>query len=221
MEEAFKRTINCGGIGFGWWQYQDVSWGPFEHNYTPLINSNYQTKTELDSNNWIFGQFKEAAFVLPKLKREKTANCDCHVNYFNMMGFSNYKIEGKVVDDSGEPIEGAVIRGWNEYWTIGMNTFTNEQGIFNLYSNDENLHFEISAPGYNRIKYFSKKLDYVPKPNTISLENVKLEYHSNHFQWYLDSTFVGKSVFKFKEDIWSNYKTQASIGTIELKKLEL
>ena len=218
LKEALQRTINCGGIGFGWWQYQDVKWGPFEHNYTPLISIG--ERIELDSNTYIKGQFKDAAFLLPKLPMSKNGDCDCHVNYYNMMGYNNYKIKGTVVDEQGRGIEGAVIRGWNEYWTIGMNTFTNQKGEFNLYSNDENVHFEISAPGYSRVSFY-KELEYTPDPRTIKLEDVGLEYHGNHFQWYLDSTYAGRSVFTFDESLFSNYKTTASLGKIQLDKLDL
>lgn len=218
MKEAFQRVINCGGIGFGWWQYQDVEWGPFEHNYTPLISSG--GKTKLDSNNYILGSFKDAANVLPTLKIEKNGDCDCHVNYFNMMGYKNYKVKGKVLDLSGAPIEGAVIRGWNKYWSIGMNTFTNHLGEFNLYSNDECIHFEVSAPGYTRIK-FTKRLQYLPNPSDIELENVGLEYHNNHYQWYIDSVYKGKSVFKFDKKMFDNNKVNSSLGVIKLEKLAL
>lgn len=218
MKEMLQRVINCGGQGIGWWQYQDVRWGPFEHNFTPLISLGEQT--DIDSSTYIMGQFKDAAFLLPKLPMFKTGECDCHINYYNMMGYHNYKIRGTVLDQNNRPIEGAVIRGWNQYWTIGMNTFTNKYGDFNLYSNDECVKFEISAPGYTKVK-FEKKLNYKPNPKKLRLENVDLEYHQNHFQWYLDSTYAGSSVFKFDENLFSNYKTRSSLGVIKLEKLSL
>lgn len=218
MREAFQRVINCGGIGFGWWQYQDVSWGPFEHNFTPLISSG--GKTFLDSNTFILGEFKDAAFVLPELKVEKTGECNCHMNYYNMMGYKNYKISGNVVDEDNNPIEGAVIRAWNEYWTVGMHTFSNEKGEFNLYSNDENIRFEISAPGYTKLKY-TKRLKFQPHPKSLTLDWVKLEYHRNNYQWYMDSTYIGESVFQFNEELFDDFKTTSSLGTIQLEKLKL
>ncbi len=218
MKEMLERVNNCGGLGMGWWQYQDVQWGPFEHNYTPLIKSGGQTI--IDSNNFILGEFKDAASLLPTLGLEKTGECDCHENYYNMMGYHNYKVNGKIVDEDGEPIEGAVIRGWNRSWKIGMNTFTNETGEFNLYSNDECYHYEISAPGYTNEK-FDKELKYSPDPKTLEFENVGLEYHSNHFQWYLDTSFIGESVFTFKKESFNQFKTRSSLGTIELELLDL
>jgi hypothetical protein len=36
LKEAYLRTKNCGGSGFGWWAFQDVtSWGTFEHKNNP------------------------------------------------------------------------------------------------------------------------------------------------------------------------------------------
>lgn len=218
MKEMLQRVINCGGQGIGWWQYQDVRWGPFEHNYTPLISIG--DRTNLDSSTYIEGKFKDAAFLLPKLSMVKNGNCDCHTNYYNMMGYHNYKIKGTILDQDNKPIEGAVIRGWNKSWKIGMNTFTDEYGDFNLYSNDENVRFEISAPGYTKVK-FTKELEYKPKPESLNLEKVGLEYHKNHFQWYMDTSFIGKSVFEFDENLFSNFKTSSSLGIIKLEKLSL
>jgi len=218
MKEVFERIVNCGGSGIGWWQYQDVQWGPFEHNYTPLIKVG--GKSLIDSNTFIYGEFKDAAFVMPQLEVKKSGECDCHTNYFNMMGYHNYRIKGLIVDTKNEPIEGAVIRGWNQYWTVGQNTFTNENGIFNLYSNDECVHFEISAPGYSKVK-FNLNLTYEPHPDSLDLKNVGLEYHKNHFQWYLDSNYVGESVFRFKKDLFDDFETSAVLDTIKLESLTL
>ncbi len=218
MKEVLQRIVNCGGQGIGWWQYQDVKWGPFEHNYTPLIKVG--GKSYIDSNTFILGEFKDAAFTLPTLPLKKTGECDCHVNYYNMMGYHNYKVSGLILDQDGNPIEGAVIRGWNKYWNIGMNTFTNALGQFDLYSNDECVHFEISAPKYSKVK-FDRKLEYNPSPQSLDLRNKDLEYHKNHFQWYMDSAYVGKSVFEFKKGIFDKFKTSAVMETIELEHLGL
>ncbi len=190
MYESFKRTVNCGGSGFGWWQFQDVDWGDnFEHNYTSLIDHNGVTFYN-DSNDFIYGTPKPAALAIKNLVNYvPTYKCDCAPNYYNMLGYKNIKITGRIVDgNTGVPIEGAVIRGWTNYWNIASNTFTNHEGVFNLYSNDEFIHFEISAPGFSKIK-FDQRIKYTHREKNVSqfttLNNKGLEYHSIHYQNYL------------------------------------
>lgn len=219
MREALQRTINCGGAGFGWWQFQDVSWGPFEHDHTAIMDRKGQT---IIGGDTILGSVKAAAEVLKNFDLEKTADCDCHQNYYNMMGYTNYLIEGKIFDKKeGSRIEGAVIRGWNKYWTVGMNTFTNEDGVFRLYTNDECVNFEISAPGYRTAKFYLK-LDY-DKSNLQGqqLEDRLLEYHSIHYQPFVKSEKKGKSVFDFDPKYFDDYKLKAEMQRIELEPVEL
>jgi hypothetical protein len=97
-----------------------------------------------------------------------------------MLGFNNICIKGKIVDKkTKQAVEGAVVRAWNEYWSVGINTFTNEKGEFTLYSNDECVHFEISAPGMTKIK-FDKKNNisscFRTKSRHSSTANKDLEY---------------------------------------------
>ena len=94
------------------------------------------------------------------------------VNYYNMLAYNNVAVTGRVVDSTGHPIEGAVIRGWNADWSIGMNTFSDSTGRFRLVSNDTCSHFEISAPHYSKVK-FNKHLSY---PADITLPNRQREY---------------------------------------------
>ena len=228
MKEALKRTIDCGGSGFGWWQYQDVKWGPFEHNYTPVLNHEGITTTK-DGNYKIYGSLKHnVSEILNNVILEPTGDCDCMNNYYNMVGYKNFLIKGKIINENtGEPIEGAVIRGWNKYWSVGANTFTKEDGSFTLFSNDEFVHFEISAPGMTKIK-FDEKVPYknISDGSFKNLEDQHLEYHDIGYQSFLkysdrrsDSLLYQKDhvIFNFNDSLFTQYKF---VGKMEAKKLE-
>ncbi len=236
MIESYKRTVNCGGGGFGWWQYQDVDWGNnFEHNHTSLIDHTGITYFE-DSSEVIFGTPKDAAMVLKDLlKYTPTYECECAPNYYNMLGYKNIKIEGNIINAyTGEPIEGAVIRGWTNYWRIASNTFTNSKGEFNIFSNDEYIHFEISAPGFTKIK-FDQRIAYRHKDKNASafttLYDKKLEYHDIHYYTYLkkqptdslllaEGTFDSTIVFDFDPNLFNQFQFVGIMGTKMLYPLD-
>ena len=39
-------------------------------------------------------------------------------------------------------MEGAVVRAWNEYWSVGINTFTNEKGEYHFRFADNHLAYK-------------------------------------------------------------------------------
>ena len=226
VKEAYQYVIDCGGIGFGWWEFQDHI-NPklnFEANYSGLLNHEGVTKTK--SGKEIKGTLKPAALEFIKLSQLKPKNTHTSKelrrdNYFNMLGYENYVVKGKITND-GKPVEGAAIRGWNQYWIVGMNTFSDENGEFTLYSNDSCMHFEISAPSLENVKFGSEKLNLKyqrvdGKSHDFSdLENVALEYHKISYFPFLknDSTLLD-----FKPEMFNKAKFAADMGTIELKKI--
>lgn len=219
-EEVYQYVIDCGGIGFGWWCFQDhiIPDMNFENNHTGLLNHEGITKTQ--NGNEIIGTLKPAAYQFKKLSKLKAQGSKPRPqNYYNMLGYENYVIKGKI-ECKGKAIEGALIRGWNADWSIGQNTYSDENGNFTLYSNDSCTHFEISAPGLSKVKFDRKDLIYKRidgKAHDFSdLENVRLEYHKINYQPFLknDTTF-----FEFKEGLFDKAKFAAEMGTIKLKKL--
>ena len=80
-----------------------------------------------------------------------------------------------VYDVNSEKLVEGALRGWNEDWSVGENTFSDSHGRFSLVSNDIMSHFEISAPGYEK-KKFDKRIDYQPAPNPEKLPERTLEY---------------------------------------------
>ena len=219
-EEVYQYVIDCGGIGFGWWCFQDhiIPNMNFEANYTGLLNHEGITKTK--SGNEIIGTIKPAAYKFKELSKLKAQGPKPRPqNYYNMLGYENYVIKGRI-ECNDEGVEGALIRGWNSNWSVGQNTYSDENGNFTLYSNDSCTHFEISAPGLSKAKFNRHDLKYERidgKTHDFSdLENVKLEYHKINYQPFLknDTTF-----FEFKEGLFDKAKFSAEMGTIKLKKL--
>jgi hypothetical protein len=151
------------------------------------------------------------------------------VNYYNMVGYKNYRIRGRVVErNTGRPIEGAVVRGWNEWWNVGQNTFTHTDGYFELYSNDENIHFEISARGYNRAKFENRDLQYVPTSIQATpradLPRRDLEYAHIHYRWFLrnpvpDTIRTPHFLFDFAPEHFDTAQYETQLPVVQLQRL--
>ncbi|MBI9066759.1 MAG: hypothetical protein JEZ09_05660 [Salinivirgaceae bacterium] len=233
LVESYKKVIDLGGCGYGWWGFQEVRWGGFEHDYTSMLNLDGKTITK-DSLHTIIGTIKPAGKVLQKLNYVKSkTNNEKPINYYNMLGYDNIKLCGKIINKkTGEPIEGAVIRGWTKWFKIGLNTFTDENGNFSLYSNDKLIYFCYSAPGmscekmeldttYQQINGYKYSMD--------SLKNEKLEYHDISFVPFLMERIDKKTdkiesdnyIFNFKLNKFDNAKFEGTLGTLELEPLRL
>ncbi len=116
------------------------------------------------------------------------------------------------------------MRAWNEYWSVGINTFTNEKGEFTLYSNDECVHFEISAPGMSKIK-FDKEIMYYPisgqKADIHQLPNKELEYHRiSHKPFLLQSDTAPYPLFHFDPEKFNQASFTGEMETLYLKKIK-
>lgn len=225
MQQAYQLVRDAGGCGFGWWEFQDIPRGNFEAQFTGLLNHEGRTTTA-DGQHVIHGSLKPAANIIKELANYQPQKQKRPVNYYNMLGYKNICITGTILDmRTRKPIEGAVIRGWNEYWSVGMNTFTDENGRFTLYSNDECTHFEISAPHCNKLK-FNKKIALHSKNgeksfNNNLLNNKELEYHQISFQPFLsikDPQNKSYNIFHFKEEDFFKSQWQGDMGTILLIK---
>jgi hypothetical protein len=134
-----------------------------------------------------------------------------------MVGYNNYLIKGKVLDKkTKQPIAGAVVRGWNKEW-IGQNTFSDENGNFTLYSNDECVHFEISAPRMEKTK-IKKRLNYNQiVDGAFDMKNLpqqKLEYQNIHYNAFLKDSAT--SVFDFDESRFNKAKFAGEMKEVYL-----
>lgn len=191
-------------IGYGWWGFQDCpNWGNFEARYTGLRDSagNSKPASELFKHWFCLGVGLDEDHMLP-------------ANYYNMLAYNNLAITGRIVDPNGQPVEGAVIRGWNSDWSIGVNTFSDSAGRFRLVSNDVCVHFEVSAPRCSRLK-FDRKPHY---PKDIQLPEREREYHSIPILGWGDSLNVlpwpGTTRFEAAEAVTYD------MGTLKLRRLQ-
>lgn len=228
LVKTFKRVVDCGGAGYGWWQFQEVPASVYEHAYTGMINHDGVTFTK-DKKKKMIGTIKPAAFEIENLKKYKSTNpCKQMVNYYNMLGYENIVLVGKILNKTtGKPMEGAVIRGWNENWSVGINTFTNENGIFTLYSNDICTRFEISAPGMTKLK-FDYNAFYKPLTKTnLKIENLpnkNREYHNIEFHSLLlkgDNKKQYNSIFNFDSTLFQKAKFKGIMKTLYLEPVQI
>ena len=192
-----------GACGYGWWECQDCPNGVnFEAQYTGLRDSMGRAKpaTDLFKHWFCLGVGIDEDDMLP-------------INYYNMLAYRNVAATGRIVDEEGHPIEGAVVRGWNEDWSVGMNTFSDTAGHFRLVSNDVCKHFEVSAPGCSKVK-FNKSLVY---PAGMQLPDREREYQQIPVMGWGEEygilPFKDSTLYKAKGAI------EANLGVIELRRL--
>ena len=220
-EQAYQYVIDCGGIGFGWWEFQDVpeSYGiNYEGTFSGILNHEGTTTTK--AGHVIQGTLKPVAYSFANFKPMKKGEPMKAVNYYNNFGYHNAVVRGRIVDDrTGEPIEGAAVRGWNKWWRTGLNTFTDEDGVFNLYSNDECVHFAISAPGYDT-KRFDMYLEYRDgnglRSDFTDLPDRNIKSSMVSFGKFLKEE---NKLFDFKEDEFNKAVIFADMGVIKLEML--
>lgn len=221
LHESFQCAIDNGAIGYGWWEFQDCPSGVnFEAQYTGLLSHNRTIATPYGE---IVGSLKTTSKPpllhddwenIASLRRPTTAP---PVNYFNMLGYQDLMVAGTIVDaTTHKPIEGAVVRGWNEWWSVGENTFSGKDGQFTLISNDIMTHFELSAPGYECIK-FDKKIDYQPAPNPEKLPERTLEYQQiSYLPFLMDESHL----LELNPSLFITPSSVGKVHTIELNPLQ-
>lgn len=222
MRDAYRLVRDAGGCGFGWWTFQDEPGTHFEAAFTGLLNHEGHTPTQ--DGKFLYGTLKPAASCVRDFQSYLPRPIQRPCNYYNMMGYRNIRICGTIVDKmTGKPVEGAVIRGWNEDWSVGMNTFSDEKGSFTLYSNDECTHFEISAPRMSKVK-FDKKLSYTSKSgakfDVNKLNNKELEYHKINFQPFLsirDTANKSYTPFGFEPELFNQFEWEGQMGVVLLR----
>ena len=218
MFETYRFAKINGAAGFGWWEFQDCPEGVnFEAQYTGLRDKQGVRKPAVDMVSMI-------GYVCLGVGADEDSKPP--FNYHNMLGYNNIRLTGKVIDkESGLPIEGAVIRGWNEDWSVGMNTYSDSNGHFTLYSNDYNTHFEISAPSMSRVKFNRKNLKYknIGNVDPNNLPNRSLEYQQIDYRPYLwlepDGSLIG--FLKHDTNQFNKFSLTSDLGLIKLEKLTI
>jgi hypothetical protein len=225
-KEISEYAIDCGIAGFGWWDFQEdlmQASTSFEATYTGILNHKSITTTA-DRRYSIIGTPKPVVDEIKKISQYQSKNKkERPVNYYNNLGYNNFVIKGKIIDKkTKKPIEGAVIRGWTEWWNIAWNTYSDKNGNFTLYSNEKYIRFTISAPNYYT-KIFKKELNYKKITNENfdinNLPNRELEYHSISYIPFLKDT--AHSVFDFEPAKFNQAKFEGKLNDVYLNPIKL
>lgn len=216
--DTWRYAKNNNAIGYGWWEFQDCPQGAnFEGQYTGMCMSDGKRKRVVDIVKLLRGTCLGVGTDEDRFPP---------INYYNMLAYSNICLTGMVVDSEGNPIEGAVIRGWNDDWSVGMNTYTDTDGHFTLYSNDYNVHFEVSAPNMSHAKFDRYTLSYTNigtlDPN--DLPNRTREYQQIDYMPYMHNKETNTDSWHIPFDLDSadffHRSLTADMGTIKLMRLK-
>lgn len=227
VREAYQLTRDAGGCGFGLWEFQDNPGCSYEASYTGILRHGGVTHTTRSGEYAIKGTLKPVARVIATLEQNYTPQESKRpVNYYNMVGYWNIRINGRIIDTlNGTGITGAVIRGWNDDWSVGMNTYSDENGYFALYCNAPCTHFEISAPGYSKIK-FDRSLTFPPLSKEAGdihdLPGKELEYHQISYHPFVKKDIPDTCFFRimnFEPARFEKYAWEGELGILKLEKL--
>jgi len=140
LYQSYQMALDLGAIGYGWWEYMDCATGPnYEAWHCGMLTPQKKWKP-----------ITQEVAKLKNIQRSERKVSPPN-NFYNMLRYENFVLQGKVLDDKGRGVEGAVVRGWNEDWSVGVNTFSDNDGNFQLWSNDVCVHFTVSAPGYESV----------------------------------------------------------------------
>lgn len=178
-KQTLEQVCNCGGVGYSWWQYKDVTWGSYHSDYMGIVNWHGTTTT--NNGHVIFGTPKPAEKIFREYKpvRNKT-NCIKLDNYYNLSGYKDHRIFGKIVDENENPIEGAVILGWSADWRRTATTVSKIDGTFELFSDFPFANWIASATQFEMVRDgfwhdYQKQTDSITKITHYDLKKLKLK----------------------------------------------
>lgn len=132
-----QKTLDCGGIGYSWWEYSDSS-----ENYLGVIDEN-------DNNKLVASEFRN----MQNLTLDKKGCVKPRI-YYNPTQFDRWQISGRIKDRYGNRIENAVIRtNLNTNEMRGL-TFSDTNGNFTVQLDKWISYIDVSAIGYETRKIF-------------------------------------------------------------------
>lgn len=223
MKESYEYARDCGAIGYGWWEFQETYQGDFNARYTGILNKKDSIITK--KNKYVvYGTAKPAVEEIAHFANYVPQEKQRPVNYNNMLGYSNFVIQGSVINGATKkPIEGAVIRGWNKNWSVGVNTFTDSLGNFTLFSNDKCVRFKISAPGMTTISIENSNFEYSATENVVthidSVPNRLREYQKISYKPFVDS--ASGRIFASNSELFSKAQYATTMKPIYLKPIAI
>lgn len=148
IKTAMETTRDCGGKGYGWWQYKDVFWGAEDPltgktgDYYGLVRKNTEFKKPAAAEVLLFQPFAQNPSGCPYTSSY----------YYSCPTTNNYAYVGRVLHASTlQPVKGAVIYSYSSNWTADARAFSNANGDFTVCSSEPIDKIRISAPGANVI----------------------------------------------------------------------
>jgi hypothetical protein len=168
------QNLNCGGIGYSWWQYKEVEWSHFVQDHIGLINRKGSTINSKGES--VQGTVKPVVEEIKKFDpSQKKGDCICPPNYYNFSSNNQFRIIGKLVDRNGNGIEGGGILAWDQWWVNHYFTTSRPDGTFALYSNYPFYHWMASPTNFNMVRADIKPdtaqvVDGIPTINLGELE---------------------------------------------------
>ena len=147
-DATLQASLNCGGDGYSWWQYQDVPWGD-ESDYMGLITRlDPSDPSNSESKKLAFFSFASYAGLEPK-------NAVKPAIYDNLDKHSVVILSGQISDVLGQPLGDASLVAWcGQSWTAGAffvySTLSAPDGSFLLKAPSalSILKAEVSKPGF-------------------------------------------------------------------------
>jgi Cellulase (glycosyl hydrolase family 5) len=149
--KTLQRNIDCGGMGYSWWQFKDVDWGGYHQNYLGVYNGKGYTLTL--SGDTVAGTPKPVTREIAAFNPfGDTQPCNCLDNYYNFGSHKAFRLSGRLLDEDGNPLNGGGALAWDDWWVNHHFTTTKPDGYFELYSEYPFYHWMVSASRYEMIR---------------------------------------------------------------------
>lgn len=150
--KTLDQTVACGGIGYSWWQFKDVQWGRYHADHMGVVDRQGWTRTG-EGLPPLEGTVKPVAEAFKEFQWGKAAGQCMHLpNYYNYSQHRVAKLTGRLVDGSGEPIEGGVVLAWNRHFSHSYHTTSRSDGTFELLGDMYFHHWIASAVGHEMVR---------------------------------------------------------------------
>lgn len=149
--ETMKKTAECGGQGYSWWQYGEVHWGSYQQDHLGLVNHSGTTATS-DPNLTIEGTPKPAMNEFSKYTTYTAQSCPQPENFYTETKSYSYILKGKLINgNTSSSIAGGVITAWSHDWKAVAFAISETDGTFTLYTDVKMVHIKVSAPGMGNL----------------------------------------------------------------------
>jgi len=179
-EQTIQQAYNCGAMGYSWWQYKDVNWHHFHADFMGMLNLRGITKTKNDLT--VEGTIKPVAQAIKEFNSTvQKGKCECYDNYYNYSMKNDFRLTGKIIDKNGTPVDGAIVLGWNQYWSSSYHTVSKTDGTFELRGSYPFYHWMVSATQHSMVRGdvlpdTAKSNDGIPTINLGVLNLEKLSF---------------------------------------------